>query len=364
MIPVFKKSRIIFVTNYCSHYRLPVFEMLSERCGATFIFTRDGRSLGWNNYGSLTYALCTSKWRLMLTLLTKQYDILITNFPTWDNLPELLISKLRRRKLIFWSEEWHQPKTLTRKIVTPALKFMAKCCDAIVVCGSPQRAHMLSYGAKHNKIFQGPNASLVDKAYDDSKVMPEINDKKVILYLGRLVRYKGADYLIKAFAKIEKERNDVVLLVGGDGDFGAELERLCRQLSLRNVKFLGAVALQDRAYYYRMCSVFVLPSIWQPDYCEAWGLSVNEAMQFGKPVIATDAVGAAFDLIEDGINGFMVKNADADSLYEAIERIISEPELERRMGLESKRIIEQGFTYEHMVKGFEEAIEFVSRKLE
>lgn len=358
-----KKPRIIFVTNYCSHYRLPVFEILSERNGAAFVFTRDGRSLGWDNYGSLTYSLCTSRWRLMLTLVTKQYDILITNFPTWDSLPEFIISKVRGRKLIFWSEEWHQPKTLTRRIVTPILKFMAKYCNAIVVCGSPQTAHILSYGAKRDKIFVAPNASLVDTQAEVQRkqdIEAKVKDKKVILYLGRLVRYKGADYLMRAFSKIERERKDMVLLIGGDGDFRAELEGLCRELSLRDVRFLGPVAVKDRAYYFKTCNVFVLPSIWQPDYCEAWGLTLNEAMQFGKPVIATDAVGGAFDLVEDGVNGFMVKNADVDALCEAMEKIISDPDLESSMGLESKRIIEQAFTYEHMVNGFEEAIESVS----
>ena len=357
-----KKSRIIFVTNYCSHYRLPFFGMLSERYGVTFIFTRDGRSLGWDNYGALTYALCTSRWRLIRTLATKQYDILIANFPTWDSLLEFLISKVRRRRLIFWCEEWHQPKTLTRKLVTPILKTIVKHCDAMVVCGSAQRAHMLSYGARQGKVFLAPNASLVDtqggvqRNYD---IESEVKGKKVILYLGRLVRYKGADHLIRAFARIEKERKDVILLIGGDGDFKGELQGLCRQLSLGNVRFLGAVALKDRAYYYEMCHVFVLPSIWQPDYCEAWGLTLNEAMSFRKPIVATDAVGAAFDLIKDGVNGFIVGNGDIDALYEAMQRIISDPELERSMGLESKRIVEKGFTYEHMFKGFEEAIESV-----
>lgn len=361
---MFSKPRLVFVTNYCSHYRLPVFEMLSGKYEMNFIFTEDGKKLGWDNYGSLNYALCRSKFRLMLKALRGQYDIYITNFPIWTSLFEFFAVKLRRRKLIFWCEEWHQPKTLTRKIATPILKFMTKRCHATVVCGLPQKAHMLDYGAKQDKIFLAPNASLVEISYDAPKVRRESNDKKVILYLGRLTRYKGADYLIKAFAKIEKERNDVVLLIRGDGDFRAELERLCRQLSLRNVRFLGAVALQDRAYYYQMCNVFVLPSIWQPDYCEAWGLTLNEAMQFGKPVIATDAVGGAFDLIEDGVNGFMVKNADVDALYEAIERIISDAELERRMGLESKRIIAAGFTYEHMMKGFEGAIKSVLSEVE
>jgi len=341
--------------------------MLSGKYEMNFIFTGDGKKVGWDNYGSLDYALYRSKFRLMFKALRGQYDIYITKFPIWTSLFEFLAVKLRRRKLIFLCEEWHQPQTLTRKIVTPVLKFMAKRCHAIVVCGSPQRAHMLSYGAKDDKIFLAPNASLVEtqsKAQSDQGIESEVEGKKVILYLGRLVRYKGADYLIKAFAQIEKERNDVVLLIGGDGDFRAELEELCRQLSLRNVKFLGAVAPQDRAYYYQVCSVFVLPSIWQPDYCEAWGLTLNEALQFGKPVIATDAVGAAFDLVEDGINGFMVKNADVDALYEAIEKIISHPELERMMGLESKRIIAAGFTYEHMMNGFEEAIRSVLSEVE
>jgi len=75
-------------------------------------------------------------------------------------------------------------------------------------------------------------------------------------------------------------------------------------------------------------------------------------------------VGAAFDLIKDGVNGFIVKNADVDALYEAMQKIISDPELEQSMGLESKRVIEQGFTYELMAKGFGEAIEFVLGELE
>lgn len=369
-----KRPTIVLVSSMCFHYRLPVFEMLSKKYPVNFIFTREVKEFTqdeygfcWNNYGSINHAVCRSTWGLAFKLLKDPYDVLITKFPTWNSLLEFLISKLRRRKLIFWSGEWHQPETLTRRIVTPALKFMAKRCHAIVVYGSPQRAHMLGYGAKQDKIFLAPNTSLVDTQGEvrrNQDIESEIKGKKVILYLARLVRYKGGDCLIRAFSKIEQERNDITLLIGGDGDFRGELERLCRQLSLRNVKFVGAVALQDRAYYYQMCNVFVLPSIWQPDYCEAWGLTLNEAMQFGKPVIATDAVGAALDLIKDGINGFVVKNGDVDGLYQAMERIISEPELERRMGLESKRIIEEGFTYEHMVKGFGEAIAFVLGELE
>ena len=158
---MFRKPRIIFVTNYCRHYRLPVFEMLSKRHKVSFIFTGDGKRLGWDDYGSLSYTLCRSTLGLMLSLLTARYDVHITNFPIWTSLFEFLAVKVRRRKLIFWCGEWRQPESLIRRIVSPVLRFMAKRSHAIVVYGSPQKAHMLGYGAKQDKILLAPNASVV-----------------------------------------------------------------------------------------------------------------------------------------------------------------------------------------------------------
>jgi len=54
---MYSKPGIVFVTAYCTHYWLPVLEMLSDRYGATFIFTRDGKRLGWDNYDRLTYVI-------------------------------------------------------------------------------------------------------------------------------------------------------------------------------------------------------------------------------------------------------------------------------------------------------------------
>ena len=95
---------------------------------------------------------------------------------------------------------------------------------------------------------------------------------------------------------------------------------------------------------------------------DPWVFIVNEAMYFGKPVIATDAVGAAYDMIEEGENGFMVPEKDADALYKAMRKILSDPELEKKMGQESKRIIEEGFRYEYMVGGFRKTMEYVLEK--
>lgn len=326
-----------------------------------FMFTNDGSKRGWNNFGTIRYNLCFSKFVLPLKLLRADYDVLISNFPTWSTLFEFLISKLRRKRLIFWVEEWHQPRTLTRKTLTPILKFLVRNCDAIVACGSAATAHMMDYGATSEKIFVAPNASWVEvppKHASRARISAS-SDKFTILYLGRLVRYKGVNYLIKAFSKLRKDRDDVKLLIVGDGDFKNSLEGLVRELGTLNIEFMGACDPKDKFYYYDICDVFVLPSVWCPSYCEAWGLVLNEAMQFGKPIISTDAVGSAFDLIKDGVNGFLVKNGDVESLYQALKRILGDPKLAQTMGAESKKIVEEGFTYERMIRGFKDAITFV-----
>jgi len=353
--------KICGVGPYCPPYLLPALEALSREYDAYFIFTKDGSKKGWNDFGAIQYEVCLSRLALVSRILTSDYDVLFPLFPTYNSLIEFLVCKTRRKKLILSTEEWHQPRTSVRRLVTPILKFVVRNCDAVVVSGSACKAHMVEYGARSGKIFVSPNASWVEvplrATLQSSRIVSGKNFK--ILYLGRLVRLKGGDYLIRAFFRLEKERDDVELLIVGDGDFRGDLERLAEDLGVKNIAFMGACDVADRWYYYSECSVFVLPSVYCPDHCEAWGLTLNEAMQFGKPVISTDAAGAAFDLIRHGVNGFVVKNADVESLYQALKRILDDPVLARRMGARSKKIVHEGFTYERMTDGVKQAIAFV-----
>ena len=88
---------------------------------------------------------------------------------------------------------------------------------------------------------------------------------------------------------------------------------------------------------------------------------LNEAMYFGKPVIATETVGAAYDLIKDGGNGFIVLEKDVQALNMALLKIINDNELRKSMGRMSKKIIEEGYKWSDMVKGFEKAIAFCTK---
>ena len=105
--------------------------------------------------------------------------------------------------------------------------------------------------------------------------------------------------------------DDIFLLIVGDGPFINECKDLAKKIDIKNIHFMGYV--DAKAYCYKACDVFVLPSILLDDHqYEAWGLVINEAMAFGKPIITTDAVGAAEDLVKDGYNGYIVKNKSVE----------------------------------------------------
>jgi glycosyltransferase involved in cell wall biosynthesis len=194
-----------------------------------------------------------------------------------------------------------------------------------------------------------------------------LRHKNVILFCGRLVKLKGIEYLIKAFAELAKShRNTFLLVMGGPiGDGGkcnpAELENMCRSFGISNVLFLGPVYGPEKTIYFLLADVLVAPSVFDAKNSDVWGFAINEAMSLGKPVIATKAVGAAYDLIKNGVNGFIVGDKDPEALSRAIASIINNPLLKKRMGTQSLRIIRDGFTYEHMVYGFAEAIEYALR---
>ena len=385
-LPRLKKPKILLVYNTIAWYMRPFFIKLNETYDVKFVFTdmqvdknRYGVETfnGFNEFGDVRYKVLKRYLNnispsgiplgLIKDLFQERYDIVVASLGSTDMLFCFLAERLRRKPIIFLSGVWGwKGKSSERNLASPFTKFIVPRSDAIVVPGTKHREYFISLGASPDKVFIMPYASnIIIKEEDykeEAKLRGEldIGTKKVILYVGQLVKQKGIDYLIEAFSKLRKERDDVALIIVGEGESRSELELLSENLNVEDsVYFTGFVENSTLPSYYCLCAVCAVPSI---TYIKAdiWVRAVNDAMGAGKPVIATDAVGAAFDMIQDGINGFVVPEKDAEALYRALKKIISEPEMAKRMGEESKRIVEQGFTYEHMVDGFMEAVESVS----
>ena len=112
------------------------------------------------------------------------------------------------------------------------------------------------------------------------------------------------------------------------------MERFVAQHSLPHVFFLGFKNQQDLPACYAMSDLLVLPSSVEP-----WGLVVNEAMCFGLPVIASDRVGAAADLVNPGVNGFTFRVGDIESLAGLLRSLLVDGETRKKMGSQSYSLI-------------------------
>lgn len=275
---------------------------------------------------------------------------------------------MRRIPIIYWSEEWgwKRDPSIRDKVLSPFKRWIITHTDAFLVPGSNHKDYFVSLGAKAERVFLMPNASnlkelaYIPGRYDNLLSDPNILNKKIILYVGRLKMRKGIQYLIEAFSKLVEEMSDVILIIVGTGEYEQKLRNLTLDYGIyEKTYFAGRVSDEILPQYYMLCNVCVVPSI-TCKIADPWVFIVNEAMTFGKPVIATDAVGAAYDMISNGTNGYIIPEKDSEQLYHAIKIILSDKELGVKMGVESKRIIAEKYQYHHMIEGFEQAIAYVN----
>jgi glycosyltransferase involved in cell wall biosynthesis len=172
--------------------------------------------------------------------------------------------------------------------------------------------------------------------------------RPVVLFASKLTARKRCADLLAAHALLPEPRP--WLLVVGDGEERAALER--QAAGEPTVRFLGFRNQTELPRFLDLCDVFVLPSQHEP-----WGLVVNEAMNAGRPVIVSDDVGCAPDLVEDGVTGAVYPVGDTAALARAIARVLARPEVAAQMGARAReRVARYGF--EQDVAGLREALAF------
>ncbi|MBS3052175.1 MAG: glycosyltransferase [Candidatus Aenigmarchaeota archaeon] len=174
-------------------------------------------------------------------------------------------------------------------------------------------------------------------------------DKHVLLYVGRLFRYKGLYYLINAIKMLSVKRKDFILYIVGDGELKNNLIDLTRKLKLNKyIKFLGKIPDKDILKYYNSCEIFILPSVFKS---EAFGIVQLEAMCFKKPVISTNIKGSGITYVNiNNTTGIVVKPKDIESLSDAIGKLLNDKGLRLKMGYNAYKRVKMYFTKEKMIK--------------
>ena len=226
---------------------------------------------------------------------------------------------------------------------------LRKICHGWLVIGSANKDYYLAHGMKEETIFPMPYT--VDNQYfreqaeaastNQDALRAELNlepGRPIILYASKFMERKRPRDLVESVARLAKnpKNRQPYLLMIGDGEQRTAIEQQVKELGIEEaVRFTGFRNQSELPSFYSLCDVFVLPSLLEP-----WGLVVNEVMTAGRAVIASDQVGAVFDLIRDGENGHIFPAGDVDALTTSLSNIVSDSALSEKMGQRSLEIIE------------------------
>jgi GalNAc-alpha-(1->4)-GalNAc-alpha-(1->3)-diNAcBac-PP-undecaprenol alpha-1,4-N-acetyl-D-galactosaminyltransferase len=164
-------------------------------------------------------------------------------------------------------------------------------------------------------------------------IKTEVKKENWIITIGRLHKEKGIDRLFDVFKKIQKP--DWKLVIVGKGKHETEIINYSKQLGIsENVIFVGKI--ENIEEILSQARIFVLPS-----YGEGFPNALCEAMSIGLPCLSFDIIAGPRDIIEDNVNGFLIKDGDIDSMVNKINYLIDNPLEQEQLGNEARKIVDK-----------------------
>lgn len=224
--------------------------------------------------------------------------------------------------------------------------------DGVQLMSSKLSEYAEKLNISRSKIFdvpRGVDTELFRPINDQGRLRSELGTREddiVVLYVGRLDLVKGVTYLLQASKRVLPKRDNLKFLIVGDGSLRREFERFAQSL-LPNIIFTGW--RNDIPRLMNIADIFILPSL-----SEGAANVVMEASASGLPVIATE-VGEVPQIVANGETGILIKPKDVDGLVSAIEKLIAEPLLAKKMGEAGRKRIEQKYSWEVICDKLEKA---------
>ena len=284
---------------------------------------------------------------LRLRKIRRKYDIIHIHHPDPMACLALFLSGYKGKVILHWHSDILKQK-MWLKLYRPLQRWLIRRADMIVGTTPvyvQQSPYLQKVRKKTNYIPIG-----IDELSADPELVTRFKEryagKKIIFSLGRLVAYKGYEYLIKAALHLD---DTYVILIGGEGPLKDELLQLIDRLGVgEKVALLGFIPEEkEMAAYFMACDVFCLSSIWKT---EAFGIVQIEAMSCGKPVVATRIAESGVSWVnDDGVSGYNVEPQNSKALAEAIERIVSDSQHYAELSAGARQRYETIFTKAKMV---------------
>jgi len=345
--------RIAIIMNMIAPYTTAVFDRLAQRADAELFVVYETAmepSRQWKVQRDLPYehALLDSwtvdlSWlavgsgfktredtylylpkRPVATLSQFSPDVVIAaGGGIWSSPANLAALAARRRRgwayVPWWGSFLRTRPTLPRRLADPWVRMFIRSSDAWMAYGTRASVDLVRLGADPARIVIAPLVATRAPGPSPRRRKKPAGEPVRYLFVGRLIERKGIDVLLDAFRDVDGGE----LWIAGDGPLRHLVETAAADDA--HVRLLGHVDGVELERLYREADVLVLPS-----YYDVWGLVVNEAQVHGLPVIASDEVGAAADLVDDGVNGLVVPTGSSAALAGAMNEIAGWTAADRR----------------------------------
>jgi glycosyltransferase involved in cell wall biosynthesis len=272
----------------------------------------------------------------------RRADVVIAihiNFATLFPYLNLVNGKARKMVVVHGIEVWQR--------LTPAKLRGAMAAEKILPVSDFTRGQLIHF----NPELQNKSFSILSGTFDPdyakesrffSRDELKLPAGKMLLAVTRLKDselYKNVDMVVRAMPSVLAHHPDAFLVVVGEGEDKVRLKEIAHDLHVEHkVMFVGRVSSEQLPSFYRNCDIFVLPST-----KEGLGIVYLEAMQFSKPCIGVTA-GAAKEVISDGETGLLVNADDPPQLPDAINRLLSDESVMRKMGAAGYERLQQQFS--------------------
>ncbi|MBW2982635.1 glycosyltransferase family 4 protein [Candidatus Woesearchaeota archaeon] len=354
--------KVLFLNPGPSPYREGFYKELSKLIDVKFLFyfedaylmkgikyeilKNEIKGIGYNRGLNL---------ELVHKLSVENYDVVVNSDPcSFAAHAAYPVVKLRKKKFVTWAELWQYPNTTAANIIKPYVKKIVKGSDLCIAAGTKAKKLLKEFGAE--KIDIASNASFDVKNLPLNK--PRL-PKKYILQIGEIRKCDGILELIKAYKKLKT--NVELVLVGPEKDL--DYVAKCKEESEGwPVYFYGYIPWKQLRAYYEKClfCMHAAMPVGGLDPVHSWEMTLNEAMSASKPLLATNIIAGAYDLIEEGKNGYMVK-PNVNDLYKGMKKLLQSKSL-NSMGKYSRRLYEKTFNHKNMAKQFAEALKCLNKK--
>jgi len=326
------------------------FETFRMRLIDMRIFYRPGENFFWFN-AFLLVVMTFYVFRYAVKLRPKKLYLAHWTYV----IPALPASKLLKIPYYFAAHGTEVVQPLRNKFYKALLNILVEDATKIICLGSYQKRNLIREGFPSRKLFavhEGVDLDSFNPSIDSSEVMKkhDLKGKSVILTVGRLVKRKGHDMVIKSLPKVLQTISNAIYLIVGEGPELKNLKSLVEELNLtEKVVFAGYVSSKDLPKYYNASDVFIMASREVNGDIEGFGIVYLEANACGKPVIAGRS-GGTRSAVQHGVNGLLVDPLNVEDIVEKTTLLLTDKRLAEKMGKTGRRLAEKKFNYSIVAK--------------